>query len=554
MEEWLRRSMYSIGQAFENAVRTYPDREALIFREQRLTYRQLENYINQFAKGLLQIGVKRGDHVAIWNTNNLEWVYAQFAAHKLGAAVIPVNTRYQALELEYVLRQADCSTLIFKDNFLGKINAVSMVNSIIPGLQDSKSGELAEKKLPLLKNVICLSDKEYPGMMNFRDIMQLDNSKGNDQELVKRVAATSSDDIGYIMYTSGTTGTSKGAMIPCRNTLALCHQYNHFHMLTEKSRGICAAPLHSNFGCNTSVLTALLCGASACILESWDTEEVFNLIQKEKITHLTVVPSMAIMMFHHPKLTDYDLTSIKVWASGGAPLPKELARGFMKELQIKVLVHGYGLVEGAGIISTCSTEEAPIDVVATTVGKPWPYCRIKIVDPVTSEEVPDGKDGEIWSTDNSTPPCHVMKGYYNKPKETADTITDGWLRTGDMGAITNGYLTITGRLKDMLLVGGFNVFPAEIEDVIRTHPKVKDASVVGIPDQRLQEIPMAFVQVKEGEELTEAEIIDFCRDKMSNLKVPRYVRFLAEFPLAGVGKVQKFKLREMAINELNLGG
>jgi fatty-acyl-CoA synthase len=553
MEEWLQKSINSIGQAFENIVRTYPDKEALVFREQRLTYKQLGDYVNQFAKGLIKVGVKKGDHVAIWNTNNLEWLYAQFAVHKLGATVIPVNTRNRALELEYVLQQADCNTLIFKDNFLGKIDTVSMVNGIMPALQNSESGKLAEKKLPLLKNVICLSDREYSGMFNFREIIQLGSGNSNDQELAKAVAATSPDDIGYIMYTSGTTGTSKGAMIPCRNTLALCYQYNHFHMLNEKSRVICAAPLHSNFGCNTSLLTAFLCGACACVLESWDTEEAFNLIQKEKISHLIVVPSMAIMMFNHPKLADYDLTSIEVWSSGGAPLPKELARAFMEKLQIKQLVHGYGLVEGAGIISTCSTQEAPIDVVATTVGKPWPYCRIKIVDPVTSKEVPDGKDGEIWSADNSNPPCHVMKGYYNKPKETAETITDGWLRTGDMGAIRDGSLTITGRLKDMILVGGFNVFPVEIEDVIRTHPKVKDASVVGIPDQRLQEVPMAFIQLKEGEESTEAEMIDFCQDKMSNLKVPRYIRFLTEFPLAGVGKVQKFRLREMAVKELNLG-
>lgn len=553
MEEWLKKSNSSIGKTFDNVVITHSDREAVVFQQQRLTYSQLGSRVNQFAKGMMKIGVRKGDHVAIWSTNNLEWLYAQFAAHKLGATVVPVNTRYRAPELEYVLRQSDCGTLIFKDNFLGKIDAVSMVNEIMPGLQNSKPGYLSEKRLPLLKNVICLSGGEYSGMFNFERIMQLGNMSNVDEQLGRIVAETSSDDIGYIMYTSGTTGASKGAMIPCRNTLAVLYQYNHVHMQTEKSRTICAAPLHSNFGCNFSVLSVLLCGGCSCILESWDAEKALDLIQEEKITHLTAVPSMVIMMVNHPKFGDYDLTSIEVWASGGAPLPKELASNFMGKVPIKMLVQGYGLVEGAGITSTCSTIEAPIEVAAVTSGKPWPYCKVKIVDPITLKEMPDGKEGEVWSNNNSNPPCHVMKGYYKKPKETAEAIVDNWLRTGDMGIMKDGRLTITGRLKDMILVGGFNVYPAEIEEVIRSHRKVRDVSVVGVPDQRLQEVPIAFVQIKEGEYCTEAEIIGFCRDKMSNLKVPRYVKFLAEFPLAGVGKIQKFKLREMAIKELNLG-
>jgi fatty-acyl-CoA synthase len=552
-EEWLQLLTTSIGRSFEKVVRTFAERDALVFKGERLTYKQFGGRVDQFAKGLIKIGVKKGDHVAIWDTNNLEWLYAQFAAHKLGATVIPLSTRYRSSELEYVLRQADCSTLIFKDGFLGKIDTVSMINGIIPTLQDSEPGRCACDKLPKLKNVICLSHKKHPGMFSFRELMESGNSDNKSEALSQAMAATSSADIGYIMYTSGTTGTSKGAMIPCCNTLALCYQYNHFHTLTEESRVICAAPLHSNFGCNTSVLTALLCGACACILESWDTDQVLDLIQKERITHLIIVPSMAIMMLNHPNLADYDLTSIKVWASGGSPLPKELARDFMKKLKIDMLVHGYGLVEGTGIISTCSTHEAPIEVVATTVGKPWPYCRVKVVDPKTYDEVPDGEDGEIWSTDNWDPPCHVMSGYYKKPKETAEAIVDGWLRTGDMGVIKGGFIAITGRLKDMILVGGFNVFPAEIEDVIRTHPQVKDAAVIGVPDQRLQEVPVAFVQLKDGAKTSELDIIDFCRHRVSNLKVPRYVRFSNEFPLTPTGKVQKFKLKETAIQELNVG-
>jgi fatty-acyl-CoA synthase len=553
MEEWLQKSNNSIGKTFDNVVKAFPDREAVVFQKQRLTYSQLAHRVNQFARGLMRTGVRKGDHVAIWSTNNLEWLYAQFAAHKLGATVIPLNTRYRAPELEYALRQSDTGTLIFKDSFFGKIDAVSMLNEIAPALRNSEPGKISDEKLPLLKNVICLSEREYPGMFSFKEIMQLCSKPWEDEDLTRAVAATSPDDIGYIMYTSGTTGTPKGAMLPCRNTLALCYLYDSYRMVSERSRLLCATPLHSNFGCNCSVLTALLCGACTCLLESWDTEEALRLIQEERITHVPTVPSMAIMMFNHPKLGDYDLTSIEVWSSGGSPLPKELAQGLMQKVPIKVLAHGYGLVEGAGITSSISTLEAPAEVVATTVGMPLPYCRIKIVDPETLKEVPHGKEGEIWSTNNSDPPCHVMKGYYKKPKETAETIVDGWLRTGDLGVMREGHLTITGRLKDMILVGGFNVYPAEIEEVIRAHPKVKDVSVVGIPDPRLQEVPMAFAQLKEGEDSTEAEVIDFCRDKMSNLKLPRYVRFVRDFPLTPVGKVQKFKLREMAIKEFNLG-
>lgn len=348
------------------------------------------------------------------------------------------------------------------------------------------------------------------------------------------------------MYTSGTTGFPKGAMVSHRNHIACFYLFGERMRASEKTRELIAAPLFTNFG-NTCVIETFIRGGCIVLMESFDPEEALRLISKERVTNMSAIPTMAIMMLDHPKFKDYDLTSWKAVSLGGAPFSTRLVQDLKKNTSLEIICNGYGLVEGSGLTTT-SAPDTPLDLIAVTQGKPLPYCEVKIRDPQTGEELPPGKDGEICSRGTTVPDVHITAGYYKMPDKTAELIRNGWLYSGDMGRLReDGYLELTGRVKDMILVGGFNVYPAEIENLLATHPKIKMVSVVGVPERRLGEVPMAYVVLKKGTSASEDEIINFCRDRAANIKVPRYVKFTQEFPMTASGKIQKFKLIEMAI-------
>lgn len=553
MEDWYEYSGRTWGKVLDETAARFGEREAIVFKDERVTYRELRDRVLQFTNGLLKLNIKKGDHIAIWMTNCVEWVVCQFAIYKIGGVMIPINTRYRITELEYVLRQSDTSTLIMKDNFLGKIDAMGMLKSLIPELEGCKPGELKSEKFPLLRNVICLSEtgKGYPGTFDFKEVFE--SGKGYDEEELARIQdAVSPDDICQIMYTSGTTGFPKGAMIAHRNNLSNFPIIVKEALLTENDRLLSAAPFFSNFGCMGNTGMAVLSGACQIVMEAFDPKEALELMQRERVTFWLGIPTMYISVLEHPDFDKYDLSSFKGGMLGGAPVPVELIKSAKEKMGAEVILNGYGLVEGSGVSTMCRPGDT-VEHLTRTVGKPLPTCELKIVDPNTGETLPPGKQGEICTRD-TRPGSHVMKGYYKMPEETRKTIDEeGWLHSGDLGVMDEeGYVHITGRLKEMFLTGGFNVYPAEIENFLHTHPKIKQAYVVGVPDHRLGEVGMAFIELKEGETATEEEIIEFCKGKIANIKIPRYIKFTKEFPMTALGKIQKFKLREMAIKELGL--
>ncbi len=552
-QDWQEKSNRNMGAMFDETVAHYHDKEALVFRDRRFTYGQLQEKVNRLAKGLLKLGVKKGDHVAIWGTNKPEWVYAQFAALKLGASITPLNTRYKTSEAEYIIRQADAGTLVFEETFLGKIDAVKMVREMAPELDSQKPGKLSLAKFPKLKNIICWSPKGTPcvrargPLAGMDEVMALGDDPALDKALVRAQAAVSPDDIGYVMYTSGTTGFPKGAELPHRNTLAMLEILATLNEVTDKSTALLMVPIFGNVGSTGTIIKGFCRGAKVVMVETFEPEEAMRTIEREKVTLFSAIPSMLIMMLAHESFGKYDLSSLETVSFGGAPLTPGPVAEFRAKVGVQHFLDCYGSVEGTGVSNVLSTRFAPLDELGRSVGPALPFCKVKIVDTRTLEDLPEGKEGEIWVGNSTKPGCAVMKGYYNKPDETNQAIVGGWLRTGDIGKLRpDGYLQLTGRLKEMVLVGGFNVYPAEVEAVLGTHAKVEMSAVVGIPDPRLGEVPCAFVKLKRGESGTAEEIIEFCRGKMANMKVPREVRFVTQFPMTASGKIQKFLLKEQA--------
>jgi fatty-acyl-CoA synthase len=553
MEDWYEYSVRTWGKVLDETTSKFGEREAIVYKDERVTYKELQNKVLQLANGLLKLNIKKGDHIAIWMSNCVEWVISQFAIYNIGGVMIPINTRYKITELEYVLKQSDTSTLIMRDNFLGKIDSIGMLKSLIPELDSCKPGELESGKFPLLKNIICLSetDNTYNGIFSFNEIFE--SGKDYKEAQIKRIQdSVSPDDVCQIMYTSGTTGFPKGAMIAHRNNLANFPMIAKDSLITEKDRLLSAAPFFSNFGCMGNTGMAVLSGACQIVMETFDPKLALELMEKEKVTFWLGIPTMYISVLEHPDFNKYDLSSFKGGMLGGAPVPVELIKGAKEKMGATVILNGYGLVEGSGVSTMCKPGDS-IEHMTKTVGKPLPTCELKIADTETGETLPPGKQGEICTRDTK-PGSHVMKGYYKMPEETKRTIDkDGWLHSGDLGVMDEeGYVHITGRLKEMFLTGGFNVYPAEIENFLHTHPKIKQAYVIGVPDHRLGEVCMVYIELKEGETATEEEIIEFCKGKIANIKIPRYVKFTREFPMTALGKIQKFKLREMAIKELGL--
>jgi fatty-acyl-CoA synthase len=539
------------GEIFNHQARKYPEHEAIVFGDRRVTYADFLQQVNLLAKGLLQIGVRKGDQVAIWMTNNTECLVCQFAIYKIGARLVPINTRFRTNELEYVLHQSDTTTLFLRDVFLGgKINALDIIYGLFPELEGCRPGQLSAEKCPRLRNLICSSNQRYKGIFSFREIMEA-GEKISGQELEDIEAGVTPDDLLHIVYTSGTTGFPKGVMHTHRNYIVSIHILADILGLTPEDRVLLGSPFIANIGLY-GVLSAICRGATVTFAETFDALEALKIIDEEKVTTMFGTPSMLIMILQHPEFDKYDVSSLKKGLVAGAPVPMELMKR-LSELEIGGMMNIYGLVEN-GLVSATAPWDSNERIVST-VGRVAPHCRVKIVDPDSGSELPAGQQGEIC-TRGLYPHTSEMVGYYKNPEETSKTIdTEGWLHTGDLGVLDEeGYLHITGRLKDMLIVGGFNVASVEVEDFLYTNPKVKQVAVVGVPDARLGEVPAAYIELKEGHQATEQEIMDFCKNGIASYKVPRYVRFIGagEFPMTASGKIQKVVLQERAVKDLGL--
>lgn len=555
LDELIKLSNITYGRCFDETVAKYLKREAFVFQGNRVTWEQAQQRINSLAKGLLKIGVRKGDKVGVWMTNNMEWIYSFVAISKIGAVIGAINTRFKTAELTYSLLQSDISTLIFKDVFLGKINAFDMVDELLPELSHCKPGGLRSKKLPLLRNVICVGRNRRKGMYSFDEVIGLGNDYALDDELAKVAASVNPEDVVNHIYTSGTTGLPKAVMNTHTGWIRQAYWEASEECLgiRENDRMLGPFPFAGGMGIS-SILFSIVHGISLFPMESWDAEDALRLIERERLTcAYQLGASMARMMLDHPNFGKYDISSFKRVQMAGEPVAKELIQEMYDRMELETVMNQYGMVEAHGAF----TQVKPTDTreqATTTVGSLRPWATLRITDPNTGKEMPVGQDGEIWVR-GTRPNIEISKGYYKLPDKTAEFIDkNGWVHTGDMGHIRkeDGYLVLTGRLKDMIIVGGYNVYPAEIEFLLATHPKVAWASVVGVPDRRLGEVPMAFIELKAAEAASEIEILDFCKDKIANTKVPKYIKFVAQIPTTMQGKVEKFKLRDMAIQEMGV--
>jgi len=523
----------------ETALRV-PDKEALIFQDRRVTYGEYWDKTKQFAKGLHALGVKPGAPVALWMTNRLEWPYCRFGTLKIGAKQILINTRFKTGDLEYVLSHSDAKFLIMEENFFGDINAMGMLKQLCPELETSEPGRLNLARFPKLKAIVCLGSRKQPGGFSLEEMLEIGENV-SDEEIKAQLHP---DDTCHIIYTSGTTGFPKGVVTPYSINIAFCAISTELFHLDQKSRYLGLVPFFGNIGL-WNLQLPMIVGCTLIIADRYSPEDALKFIEKEKITHTILVPTMLVDVLSHPNFAKYDTKSLKHVVSGGAAIPAALIRDAKEKLGIDIM-NAYGQVEASGLCLWVPEGETA-EHIQYTIGLPMPHGEVTIRDPKTNNELPVNQEGEIC-TREVFPGSQHMKGYYKDPKLTAETIIDGWLHSGDLGKKDeDGYFRLTGRVKEMYIVGGFNVSPVEVENELLQYPIVEQVAVVGVPDKRLGEVGAAFIRVKPGKTITEKEIIAYSKEKMTNIKVPRYVAFVKDFPINPQGKIQKFKLREQAV-------
>ncbi|WP_031513208.1 AMP-binding protein [Desulfofalx alkaliphila] len=538
----------TIGQVLEDVAKKYPDNDAVVYtdRDLRLTYSEFNSKCRLVARALMALGIKKGEHIAVWATNVPEWVLMQFATCKMGAVLVTVNTNYKAFELEYLLKQSD-STSLFMIGGIKNSNYYDIIYELCPELKDAEPGQLKSQRLPLLKNVINLTDEKKPGMFTWSDLLAMADQV-SEEELDERMASLDPDDVINMQYTSGTTGFPKGVMLTHTNLVGNARSVAQCLNFSHKDRLCIPVPFFHCFGCVLGTLTCVVSGATMVPLESFNPYRVLETVEKERCTAVHGVPTMFILELECLDKGNYDLSSLRTGIMAGSPCPIEVMRKVIDKMNMTEIVITYGQTESSPGITMTRTDD-PIEVRVNTVGKALPNVEMKVVDPNTGEELPPGVQGEVCARG-----YNVMKGYYKNPEATALAIDqDGWLHTGDLGVVDEkGYLKITGRLKDMIIRGGENIYPREIEEFLYTHPKVKEVQVVGVPSQKYGEEVLAFIKVKEGTVLTKEEIQEYCVDKIARYKIPQYVLFVDSYPVTASGKVQKYKLREQAIDILGL--
>ncbi|QXE91577.1 AMP-binding protein [Geomonas subterranea] len=538
----------TVGALLDDIAGKYPDNDALVYVERglRYSYREFNERCRLVAKGLLRMGVKKGDHLAIWAYNVPEWVTLQFATAKIGAVLVTVNTSYKSAELEYLLKQSDSSMLFLVQGFKDT-NYVETLESVVPELPAAPPGKLASAALPCLKQVVFIGEGAPQGMINFEDIVEM-GREVSDAELAAVQGTLSVHDVINMQYTSGTTGFPKGVMLTHHNVVNNGFNIGECMRFTEKDRLCIPVPFFHCFGCVLAVMACVTHGTTMVPVEIFDPLKVLQAIEQERCTAVHGVPTMFIAELEHPRFAEFDLTSLRTGIMAGSNCPIEVMRRVIRDMHASEITIAYGQTESSPVITQTRTDD-PIELKVATVGRVLPNVELKIVDIETGAELPPGKQGELC-----TRGYLVMKGYYKMPEETAKAIdADGWLHTGDLAVMDeNGYCKITGRIKNMIIRGGENIYPREIEEFLYTHPKISDIQVYGVPDRKYGEQVMAAVVLKQGSEMTEEEVKEYCRGRIANYKIPKYVRFVDSYPMTASGKIQKFKLREMAIRELQL--
>lgn len=535
-----------LGDYLEKWANEIPDQDFIVYadRNLRFSYKNFNSRVDDLAKGLISIGIKKNSHVGIWATNVPDWLTVAFATAKIGAILVTVNTNYKTHELEYLINDADLDTICIINGWRDS-DYVGMVNELIPELKTAQRGNLISKKFPYLKNVIYIGQEKHRGMYNTAELLLLGQHMDN-QLLDKYKKENQCHDVINMQYTSGTTGFPKGVMLTHHNILNNGFWIGECQKFTSNERVCLPVPLFHCFGIVLGIMAVLTHGSTAVLLESFDPLLVLASVEKEKCTALYGVPTMFIEELRHPMFKMFDLTSLRTGIMAGSPCPMEVMKQVVEKMHAKDITIAYGLTEGSPVMTQTRTDD-PIEAKVSTVGKELPHIQVKIVDPATGLEAPANVQGEVCCLG-----YNIMKGYYKKPKETAEVIDkDGWLHSGDLGVKTSeGYFKITGRIKDMIIRGGENVYPREIEEFLYKMPGIKDVQVAGVASEKYGEEVGAFVILQDGYSLTEEDVVDFCRGKISRFKIPKYIFFIDKYPMTASGKIQKYKLREMALDLL----
>ena len=541
---------YTLGEILEKYANETPEHEFIVYpdRNLRFTYRQFDERVDQLAKGLMYTGVRPGDHVGIWANNVPDWLTFMFAAAKIGAVLVTINTNYKLAELEYLMQNADLHTICLVDGFRDS-DYVNMLFELVPELRTSPRGNLKSEKFPRLRNVVFIGQEKHRGMYNTAELILL-GSHIDDMELETVKEGIGCHDVVNMQYTSGTTGFPQGVMLTHHNILNNGFSVGECMKYTASDRLLVCVPLFHCFGCVLALCAIVTHGATMVFVENFDPLMVLASIEKEKCTALYGVPTMFIAELNHPMFDLFDLSSLRTGIMAGAPCPIETMNQVMTRMNAKDIIIVYGLTETSPGMTATRTHNSP-DVRSTTVGFELPNVEVKIVNPETGEECAVGEQGEICCRG-----YNVMKGYYNNPEATARAIdADGWLHSGDLAVQTeDGFYKITGRIKDMIIRGGENIYPREIENFLYNMPQIEAVEVVGIPSPKYGEQVGAFIKLKAGKQLAEEDVKEFCRGQIARYKIPKYIFFVAQFPMTASGKIQKYKLKDIGLQLLKEQG
>jgi fatty-acyl-CoA synthase len=538
----------TIGKAFDQTAHRFAERDALIVPAQqvRWSYEELKRRVDGLAAGLLSLGLNPGDRIGIWAPNRAEWTVAQFACAKAGLILVNVNPAYRLSELEFCLKKVGCRALITAER-LKNSDYLEMLRVLVPELERCAPNGLASARLPQLKLVIRLGSAHSAGCMNFDEVLQ--RGMNSDRARLDEIGLQlQPDDAINIQFTSGTTGLPKGATLSHYNILNNGYFVGRGLRLTERDRICIPVPLYHCFGMVMGNLAAISHGAAMIYpAESFDPSKTLEVVDRERATALYGVPTMFIAELETPEFSRYDLSSLRTGIMAGSPCPVEVMKRVIKQMNLTEITNCYGMTETSPVSFQTDIGDA-FERRVSTVGRVHPHVQVKVVD-LQGRCVPRGVQGEIHTRGYS-----VMKGYWEDPVKTREVLDDaGWMHTGDLGVIDeHGYGNVTGRLKDLVIRGGENVYPREVEEFLYGHDKVQAVQVCGVPDAKYGEVVCAWIQLKPGTSSTEEEVREFCKEQIAHYKIPRYIRFVSEFPMTVTGKVQKFAMREHMVKELGL--
>lgn len=531
----------SIGKYFDMRVKQQPDHDFVVMPDRglRWSYQEFGERVDQLAKGLLAQNITKGDHVGIWARNVPDWLTFMFATAKIGAVLVTVNPVYKSHELAYVLKQSDMKALAIIDAYRD-VDYIKVLRELVPELGTQERGQLDSPEFPMLKTLIYLGPEKHRGFYSLPELLLVGEHSADD-ELQAALDATDADDVINMQYTSGTTGFPKGVQLTSRNILNNGYYIGERQRMSEIDRVCLPVPLFHCFGCVLGMMAILTHGATTVLMEEFNPFMVLAAVEKEKCTALYGVPTMFIAELEHPAFNTFDLSSLRTGIMAGSPCPIDVMNRVMNEMNCKDITIAYGLTEGSPVFTMTDVTDPP-ERRAETIGKKMDHIEVRVINPDTGEDCEAGEPGELCCRG-----YNVMKGYYKMPEATALAVdTDGWLHSGDIGTVdAEGYYRITGRIKDMIIRGGENIYPREIEEFLYTLEGVKDVQVVGAPDEKYGELPAAFIIRTEGSTLTDLDVKEFCWEKMARYKAPKYICFVEEFPMTASGKIQKYKLRDI---------